>query len=400
MKYNNPSVHQEQRKSGKVWRGFVSYIDETTNKRRQRSIVLPEAKGKREALRLTKEWMDEINAAEEATPTVEHGKTVTETVEEYETFKLRENAIEKSTYTRNMLITKNYITPYLGQYEFATVERADVNRWLTQLYKKGYSQTTIKNAFTQLKKVYNYYYNLEEIPKNPFKGVTPPKTGKGKITHLTQEQRLEFLDAVLKEYKPTDELFIGFLLAYFGGLRREEICGLRWRNIDFDKATITIDTAIGYGVGGNYTKPPKSTSSNRTFPLIEQLQVALKNRYDYIKPKSSWFVIGDKDNFMSLQNFTYHFQKLADKYGLKDAYGKRITPHGLRHNLATMGINSGMDIASLTLMMGHASRAMTLDTYGDANQDALKVATVKLGDKFTEDYQVNADEVDGSKKNL
>ena len=49
-----------------------------------------------------------------------------------------------------------------------------------------------------------------------------------------------------------------------------------------------------------------------------------------------------------------------------------------------MGIRSGMDIASLALMMGHASRAMTLDTYGDANADALNLASVKLEDTFND----------------
>ena len=77
--------------------------------------------------------------------------------------------------------------------------------------------------------------------------------------------------------------------------------------------------------------------------------------------------------------------KFADKYNLVDAYGERITPHGLRHNLATIGIDSGMDIASLSLIMGHASRAMTLDIYGDANQDALKTAVDKLALSFSDD---------------
>ena len=67
-------------------------------------------------------------------------------------------------------------------------------------------------------------------------------------------------------------------------------------------------------------------------------------------------------------------------------------PHGLRHNFATMGIRAGMDIASLALMMGHASRAMTLDTYGDANADALSLASVKLADTFKENTSSLEDE--------
>lgn len=93
-------------------------------------------------------------------------------------------------------------------------------------------------------------------------------------------------------------------------------------------------------------------------------------------------------------NNIYSFNKYIKPYlgdyifaSLVDAYGKKIVPHGLRHNFATVGIRAGMDIASLALMMGHASRAMTLDTYGDANADALSLASVKLKDTFNENTE-------------
>ena len=81
-------------------------------------------------------------------------------------------------------------------------------------------------------------------------------------------------------------------------------------------------------------------------------------------------------------SITALFSEFVERNHLVDAYGKKIVPHGLRHNFATVGIRAGMDIASLALMMGHASRAMTLDTYGDANADALTLASVKLEDTF------------------
>ena len=87
---------------------------------------------------------------------------------------------------------------------------------------------------------------------------------------------------------------------------------------------------------------------------------------------------------MRPQQYNRLFSEFVERHNLVDAYGKKIVPHGLRHNFATMGIRAGMDIASLALMMGHASRAMTLDTYGDANADALSLAGVKLTDTFKE----------------
>jgi integrase len=185
-------------------------------------------------------------------------------------------------------------------------------------------------------------------------------------------------------------MYAGILLAFYAGLRRSEICGLRWNDIDFNKHTLSVRTAIGESeLPGyrTYAKNPKNATSFRTFPMVLQLEKALWERYMAIKPDSNWYVIGKEDKYMTPKEFNRRFHVFAERNNLRDFYGNLLIPHGLRHNLATVGIRSGMDIASLSLMMGHASRAMTLDTYGDANADALELAAVKLRDKFNDSTQ-------------
>lgn len=386
MKYASFHVRQLDDRKGKPWQARLKYKD-GNGKWKETAKMLPDATGKREATRQAKELFDKLNAEADLMPNVGKEKTIDQIYKEYLKNQLDTGEIEKSTYSNSLYSYNKYIKPYLGDYLFASIDKVVLNGWITQLYQLGLSQNTIHTTYARLKKVYNYFYNNGELLKDPFKGVKMPKKGEAKITHLTNEQMDNVLSAVYLDYEPQDPMYVGILLVFYAGLRRGEICGLRWNDIDFYKHTITVRSAVGVSsreTSGDYTKSPKNKSSNRTFPMLPQLEQALKERKALIDPQDNWFVIGEQEQFMRPQHYNRLFSEFVERHSLVDAYGKKIVPHGLRHNFATVGIRTGMDIASLALMMGHASRAMTLDTYGDANADALNLASVKLKDTFNE----------------
>ena len=386
MKYASFHVRQLDDRKGKPWQARLKYKD-GNGKWKETAKMLPDATGKREATRQAKELFDKLNAEADLMPNVGKEKTIDQIYKEYLKSQLDTGEIEKSTYSNSLYSYNKYIKPYLGDYLFASIDKVVLNGWITQLYQLGLSQNTIHTTYARLKKVYNYFYNNGELLKDPFKGVKMPKKGEAKITHLTNEQMDNVLSAVYLDYEPKDPMYVGILLVFYAGLRRGEICGLRWNDIDFYKHTITVRSAVGVSsreTSGDYTKSPKNKSSNRTFPMLPQLEQALKERKALIEPQDNWFVIGEQEQFMRPQHYNRLFSEFVERHSLVDAYGKKIVPHGLRHNFATVGIRAGMDIASLALMMGHASRAMTLDTYGDANADALNLASVKLKDTFNE----------------
>lgn len=394
MKYTSVNVHQLKNRKGKPWQARAKYKD-VDGTWKSVSKMLNEANGKKEAMRIAKGWMDDLNAEADNMPRASKAKTIDETFTEFLRFQLDTGAIEKSTYSNSIHSYNKYIKPYLGNYVFASIDKTIINGWITKLYQLGLSQNTIHTTYARLKKVYNYYYNSGELLNDPFKGVKMPKKGEAKVTHLTDKQMDDVLQAVYSNYEIEHPMYVGILLAFYAGLRRGEICGLRWNDVDFYKHTITVRSAVGVsaiigeeGLNGDYTKNPKNKSSNRTFPMLPELEEALIERKKKINPKDSWFVIGEEEQFMRPQQFNRYFSEFVNRNNLVDAYGKKIVPHGLRHNLATVGIRSGMDIASLSLMMGHASRAMTLDTYGDANADALVIASAKLRDKFKESSEI------------
>lgn len=399
MKYTTVNVHQLDRK-GKPWQARAKYKD-VDGKWKSVSKMLPGVKGKKEAMRLAKEWQDELNAQADLMPNVSKAYTVDETFKDYLKHQLDTGEIEKSTYSNTMASYKKYIKPYIGDYIFSSVDKTVLNGWLTQLYQLGLSQNTIHTTYARLKKVYNYYFNNGELLKDPFKGVKMPKKGDAKVTHLTNDQMDNVLDAVYLDYEPEDPMYCGILLAFYAGLRRGEICGLRWNDIDFYRHTITIRSAVGVSDGDGlkaYTKNPKNKSSNRTFPMLPQLEEALKARKVLTGALDHWYVVGEEDTFMRPQQYNRQFSAFVERNNLVDAYGKKIVPHGLRHNFATVGIRAGMDIASLALMMGHGSRAMTLDIYGDANADALTLANAKLNDSFNKNTSYGDDLIEEEEK--
>lgn len=393
MKYSTVSVSQLTTRNGKPWRARAKYKS-ADGKWHEVSKMLTGVKGVKEARKMANEWLAQLNAEADLMPSVNELKTIEKTYMEFINQQLNTGEIEKSTYANSLYYYKKYIKPYLGDYIFASVDKTVINMWLTELYKLGLSQNTIHTIYARLKKVYNYFFNNGDLLKDPFKGVKMPKKGEAKITHLTNKQMDDMLAALYRDYTPADPMYVGILLAFYGGLRRGEICGLRWNDIDFYRHSITIRSAVGvsHGVGKDYTKPPKNKSSNRTFPMLDQLEQALLARKEIIKPEDNWFVVGDEDEFMRPQHYNRLFSEFVDRNNLVDAYGQKIVPHGLRHNFATMGIRANMDIASLALMMGHASRSMTLDTYGDANADALNIASVKLKDTFDNNTEYFAPE--------
>lgn len=373
MKYTSCNTRQIKRKKGKVWQARVKYKD-ANGTWREITKVLRDCNGKKEANMLAEEWRRELNEASSLSPTFNRDRTVSEVIRNYMDYQLQCGELEQSTYHNRLYTYKSLVDPYIGDISFITLDRTSIMNWLTKLNTKGLSQGSIGIAFYTVRKTYNYYYELGELTRNPFLGVKAPKKGDARITHLTKDQ-MDYFISCLENEKP--KFRMACYLAFYAGLRRGEICGLRWRDIDCDLGIISINSAVGIG-DTKYTKQPKNKSSIRTFPLVPQLLEELKKNVE----EPNHFVIGNGTDYISPSTLSLHFKQFVKANNIVDAYGKPITLHALRHNLGAVGISSGMDIASLSKMMGHSSRAMTLDTYGDATKDAMIVATDKLSKGF------------------
>ena len=392
MYYSTVSVRQR----GKSWYARLKH-KKLDGKWDDTERVLKGATGSRDAKKKAQALMNELNAAMAATAPdsklSDTKQTVSKVVTEFIEGQYQRGEIESSTYKAQMTAFKANIEPYLGDVIFSTLDRAQIMDWYTKLANKGMSQHGVYYNYTIINKVYNYYLRIGEITKNPFRTL-PKSIKKGtatRVTHLTAKQMEKFVQEAHAYFNPEDEMYPAVFLAFYAGLRRGEILGLRIRDIDLISGRLTVSTAIGIGEGGSYAKNPKNKSSARTFPMIPQLVTVLENRINAMKnPEPQDFICSNvKGHYLSPTQFSTRFHEFIEACNLRDAYNKLIIPHGLRHNVCTVGMRSDMDIAALSLMMGHASRSMTLDVYGDANKLSKEISAERLAETFRKESDLD-----------
>lgn len=374
-------------------KGILCWYD-ATGKRRQITKT-SKKKSRREAKAELREWEAEMRAQGKKSlgiGTKNNAKTVEQVICEYLNKQLETGKMERSTYATQINRLKRHVFPHIGDIQFNEVNKDALEIWITKLHKTNLKIGTIHGIYADVAKVYKYWYKQGELSYNPFEFVDTPSKSESKKTFLDPDQT-ERLVMCLNDYaSETEPLYVAVELALLAGLRRGEICGLRWYDIDFDRNLLTVSSAIGVA-DGTYTKGPKNKSSNRTFPMIPQLAEVLMARRKFVEEEygvvdSGWFVCGEAKKYLSPTHLSRLFKEFVQHYNLVDHYKQEVKLHSLRHNFATVGVKANIDIASLSKMMGHASKAMTLDTYADASPQAMKLATQQLGESFGQETEI------------
>lgn len=374
--------------------GYMYYRD-ADGKRRQVSKVSKETRVK-DAKRELRAWAAEKKRQAAAHPVADDNEL---TIEEVITAFLQEQRtqkfLEESTYYSQLTNAKKNIFPYIGQYVFNGTDNLAISGWLSELAKRGLTQSTIHSVYSIVSKTYNHFFFTGDISYNPCSHVKTPKKGQGRITFLDADQLDKLILHLNEDYAEGSHLWTAVNLAVLAGLRRGEICGLRFHDIDLERKTLTVETAIGITQGGTYPKDPKNKNSARTFSITDQLAQIIQIRRDYVTEKygtidNSWFVIGETINYKPPTTLSNEFKKFVHAHEIVDHYGKEITLHSLRHNIATLGVRNNVDVASMANMLGH-TRTVMLETYAAADPAAMKVAAdtlTKAFDKESESYGV------------
>ena len=195
-----------------------------------------------------------------------------------------------------------------------------------------------------------------------------PKTIEKQVESFTVQEQKKIENYVLNSGK--NKLF-GIVLCLYTGLRIGELLALQWNDIDLQKGLLTVSRSCHYASGRIVFDEPKTATSRRVIPLPKQLLPKLK----VIKKNSnSEFVVSSNGNAIFVRSHQRSFELLLKKLNIVH-HGF----HSLRHTFATRALECGMDIKTLSEILGHKNPTVTLNRYAHSLLDHKQDMMNKLG---------------------
>ena len=267
----------------------------------------------------------------------------------------------------------NYLVPLLGDAPLGALGTSEVAALHEMLAAAGVSTATARRVHATLSSALSAAERDGLIPANPCPKVPMPYGQRYQPAVWSAWQASRFL-----EVTASDDLAALWRLAVLLGLRRGELAGLRWRDVDLDAAAVTVRTTRVV-VGDQVIEgPPKTARSRRVLPLDARTVEVLRRQWRQQTRQAlqdAWgpveYVFTD-DSGKALHPawISRRFAELVQRLGLPP-----IRFHDLRHTSATLGLAAGESLKAVSQRLGHSSIVVTADTYLSPPDSLARVAT-------------------------
>ena len=178
---------------------------------------------------------------------------------------------------------------------------------------------------------------------------------------------VEQLASFLREAKESG-VFEMYYVEMATGLRRGELLGLKWEDIDLEQGDLRVKRQIARINGEVIEAPLKTKNAYRTLPLAEDTIVVLKQQRKKVG-SSPWVFPSPTGGPISPDSVLHMLHRVLKRAGLP-----KVRFHDLRHTFATLALQNGVDIKTVSGMLGHFSAGFTLDTYAHVTTAAQKEA--------------------------
>ena len=276
---------------------------------------------------------------------------------------------------------KNHIKPSIGNIPLTKLTTLDLQRLYQKLLTegrvdrleaqnqpKGLSPKTVRNINQVISAAMQLAIQQHLISHDPTDGCALPKTEQREMKTLSADQ----LAAFLLEAKHSG-VFEMYYIELATGLRRGELLGLKWEDIDFVNQTLRVRRQVGRINGEVQEAPLKTKNAYRTISLGTDAVGILKQQRENF-PSSAYVFPGPTGGPIAPDSVLHMLHRVLDRAGLPE-----IRFHDLRHTFATLALQNGVDVKTVSGMLGHFSAGFTLDTYAHVTTAAQRQAAETMG---------------------
>lgn len=267
------------------------------------------------------------------------------------------------TYKSNI---DNYLIPYFGKSKISDIKQIDIQKYFNTVKTdkdKPLAKSTLDKQKIILKSIFETAIDNDLCYKNPVKNINFPNVSIKKQRPVYTFQEVEKLEKyAIKQNRYDIILLLGT------GMRRSELIGLMWDDIDMTNKTIHIQRAVTQTTGKIVIGETKSETSNRYIPISDSLISVI----NLIPRESEYVISGEKpDKPIVPHSYADKFERFMEKAS-KELNIPKLTPHELRHTYGTLLREKGVDIYTIQKVMGHSDISVTAGTYVHNDIEVLR----------------------------
>ena len=277
--------------------------------------------------------------------------------------------VKSSTYANYLLKVDKHILPAFGglRYDMLTVQM--INSYIEDKLSSGLSAKYVSDIIIVFKSMSKYSAKIHGF-RNILADVSLPKVHRKELPLLSPSQQRKLCNYLLHNLNPTS---LCVLLSLYTGLRVGEVCGLMWRDIDFDKSILTVRRTLQRIRNGTHSTcliadTPKSRSSRRSLPIPTFIMKLLRES----RSNDNYYILSGTDHIIEPRTLQRRFKSILKKVDLPS-----IGYHCLRHMFATNSLQAGFDVKTLSEILGHARVETTLNRYVHTSMER-KIACMAL----------------------
>ncbi len=288
------------------------------------------------------------------------------------------------TLKRYSEIVKLHISHSLGEYELTALTPIAVQLYITELLRvgnlrnqTGLAPNSVNSIIGVIQRSLKTAHSVGLMPEYFGDRIIRPKVTEKKIDSFSLSEQKKIEEAVRADGRSK---MCGILICLYSGLRIGELLALEWSDFSFSEGTVAINRAVydGKDEMGRMCRivdTPKTESSKRVIPIPRQLIPYLREKR---KKSSSPYVISNRKGApISVRSYQRSFELMLKKLGIKE---KGF--HSLRHTFATRALECGMDVKTLSEILGHKNPNITLSRYVHSMLEHKKSMMNKIGKLF------------------